>query len=50
MIETEVATRLTAAALLVDAAETGALPPIPAVTGAVLLVWRALEWAYGMRP
>lgn len=50
MIETEVVPRLDAAALLVNRAETGALPPIIAVAGAVSLVWQALEWAYGMRP
>jgi hypothetical protein len=46
----EVKPRLDAAALLVDRAETGALPPVCAVAGAVSLVWQALEWAYGVRP
>lgn len=50
MIETEVLPRLRAAALLVDRAETGALPPVVAVAGAVSLVWLAMEWATGKRP
>jgi hypothetical protein len=47
---TEVKARLAAAALLVDRAESGKLPPIVAVSGAVSLVWQAREWAYGVRP
>lgn len=46
----EVESRLKAALLLVTAAETGKLPPIACVAGAVGLTWQALEWAYGMRP
>lgn len=50
MIQIEVVPRLDTAALLVALAETGALPPVLAVAGAVSLVWQALEWAYGVRP
>jgi hypothetical protein len=46
----EVKPRLDAAALLLERAEDGTLPPIPAVAGVVSLVWQALEWAYGVRP
>ena len=42
--------RMIAAVRLVQAAERGAYPPIPAVAGAVSLVWQALEWHYGVRP
>jgi hypothetical protein len=44
----EITSRLKAARLLVEQTEAGKLPPLPAIAGAVLLVWQALEWAYGI--